>query len=135
MKANELKRELVIWHKLTWEQKKEVSTHPEKYFVNVDIKLQSVGDPSKLSGIPIIQTNGESRILWQPPEFVKVFTKENAAGLLFLDECNMALPSLQSIAFEIALQRKLGEWSLGDDILIQHIQCGAGIVWNIVSIC
>ncbi|MCD6445923.1 hypothetical protein J7L49_03965, partial [Candidatus Bathyarchaeota archaeon] len=52
------------------------------------------------------------------PLFLKILTKPNAKGILFLDEINMAMPSLQSLAFEITLQRKVGEWKIGDGVLI-----------------
>ncbi len=119
-KAKELNKELVIWHELNEHEKMRlINSNLDNYFILVDIKLQSIGDPSKIMGIPII-INGEheQKIVWEPPLFIKVLCKENAYGILFLDEINMALPSLQSLAFEIFLQRKIGEWKLSDNILI-----------------
>jgi len=99
-KARQLKREFLLWHKLREVEKQEILSEVHKYFVLVDIKLQSVGDPSKLTGIPVIVNhNGNTKIIWQPPLFVKLFTQDNSAGVFFLDEINMALPSLQSSAF------------------------------------
>jgi len=49
---------------------------------------------------------------------LKVLTKPEADGVLFLDEINMALPSLQSTCFELLLQKKVGEWVLSKNILI-----------------
>ncbi len=118
-KAKEENRELVLWHTLSEEQKINILKNPEKYFILVDIKLQSVGDPSKISGIPIIiNGDGTHKIVWEPPLFLKVLTSSQAKGVLFLDEINMALPSLQSLAFEITLQRKVGEWKISDNVLI-----------------
>jgi MoxR-like ATPase len=122
-KAKQLNKELVIWHLLTEEQKKELIENREKLknsFIVVDIKLQSVGDISKLTGIPII-VNGnrnDHKIFWELPSFLKVLTKEEANGVLFLDEINMASPSLQSTTFELLLQRKIGEWKINDNILL-----------------
>ena len=123
-KAKELNKELVIWHELNEHEKMRlINSNLDNYFILVDIKLQSIGDPSKIMGIPII-INGEheQKIVWEPPLFIKVLCKENAYGILFLDEINMALPSLQSLCFEIFLQRKIGEWKLSDNVLV----CGAG---------
>jgi len=118
-RAGKEERELLIWHTLNEEEKYKVLNDVEKYFIVVDIKLQSVGDPSKISGIPIIVNgNDEHKVVWQPPLFLKVLTKPNAKGILFLDEINMAMPSLQSLAFEITLQRKVGEWKVSDGVLI-----------------
>jgi MoxR-like ATPase len=122
-KAQEEGRELKIWHELSEEEKKEVFEHPERYFVLVDIKLQSIGDPTKLTGLPLIEEvnteNGKDRsIIWALPLFLKVLSLPNIKGMLFLDEINMALPSLQSTAFELILQKKVGEWKLNDDVFV-----------------
>jgi len=121
-KAKQLNKELLIWHLLTEEQKKELIENKEKLknsFILVDIKLQSIGDISKLTGIPIIVNgNGEHKIIWELPLFLKVLTKEESSGVLFLDEINMASPSLQSTVFEVLLQRKIGEWKLSNNILV-----------------
>ena len=121
-KAKEKGKELVIWHLLNENQKKELIENKEKLrnsFVLVDIKLQSVGDISKLTGIPIIVNgNGEHKIIWELPLFLKVLSQEESDGILFLDEINMASPSLQSTTFELLLQRKIGEWRLNNNVLV-----------------
>jgi len=118
-KAKEMNKELVVWHELTKEQKKDVYDNIDKYFILVDIKLQTIGDPSKLTGIPIIVNgDGNHKVMWEMPFFLKTLAKENATGVLFLDEINMATVSLQSTAFEILLQRKVGEWKISDNVLI-----------------
>lgn len=128
-KAKELGKELKIWHLLSEEEKINILEEledftekklkkSEKYFIFVDIKLQSVGDVSKITGIPVILNHNAhgTKVVWQPPLFVKALTK--CAGCFFLDEINMALPSMQSSSFEIAQQRKVGEWALGEDVMI-----------------
>jgi MoxR-like ATPase len=121
-KANELKKKLIIWHQLSEEEKKrfiEDKKLREESFILVDIKLQSVGDISKISGIPIIVNgNNEHKVFWELPSFLKVLAYPESSGVLFLDEINMASPSLQSISFELLLQRKVGEWKLSDNVLI-----------------
>jgi MoxR-like ATPase len=121
-KAKQLNKELVVWHLLNEEKKKELIENREKLknsFIVVDIKLQSVGDISKLTGIPIIVNgNNEHKVFWELPSFLKVLTKEESSGILFLDEINMASPSLQSTTFELLLQRKIGEWKINDKILL-----------------
>jgi hypothetical protein len=121
-KAKEKGKELIIWHLLTEEQKKELIENKEKLkksFIIVDIKLQSIGDISKITGIPlIVNGNSEHKVIWELPLFLKVLSQEESDGILFLDEINMASPSLQSTAFEIILQKKIGEWKLNDNILV-----------------
>jgi MoxR-like ATPase len=121
-KANELNKKLVIWHQLSEEEKKkfiEDKKLREESFILVDVKLQSVGDISKISGIPIIVNgNNEHKIFWELPSFLKVLSYPESSGILFLDEINMASPSLQSTSFELLLQRKIGEWKLSDNVLI-----------------
>jgi len=120
-KAMELNKKLVIWHQLSEDEKKRLveSESLKDYFIVVDLKLQTIGDISKITGIPIILNNSnEHKVFWELPSFLKVLTKPEADGVLFLDEINMALPSLQSTCFELLLQKKVGEWKLNENILI-----------------
>jgi len=120
-KAMELNKKLVIWHQLSEDEKKRLveSESLKDYFIVVDLKLQTIGDISKITGIPIILNNGnEHKVFWELPSFLKVLTKKEVDGILFLDEINMALPSLQSTCFELLLQKKVGEWKLNENILI-----------------
>jgi MoxR-like ATPase len=121
-KAKQLNKELIVWHLLTENEKKELIENKEKLknsFVLVDIKLQSIGDISKLTGIPlIVNGNSEHKIIWELPLFLKVLSQEESDGILFLDEINMASPSLQSTAFELMLQKKIGEWRLSNNVLV-----------------
>jgi len=120
-KANELGKELIIWHILNENEKKQFveNANLDNYFFLVDIKLQSVGDISKITGIPIIINNNHNhKIFWELPSFLKILSRDKVYGILFLDEINMASPSLQSTCFELLLQKKIGEWKLSDNILI-----------------
>ena len=117
-RAKELNKKLIVWHLLNEEEKKLIYSNIKDYFILVDIKLQTIGDISKLTGVPIIVNNGEQKIFWEPPAFIKVLTNPHAVGVFFLDEINMALPSLQSITFELLLQKKIGEWKISKDVLI-----------------
>jgi len=119
MKANDLGKKFAVWHELTLEEKYEVVNNVKDYFILVDLKLQSIGSPEKISGVPIILNhNTKAKIVWQPPLFVEALSKKEATGVLFLDEFNMALQSLQSLAFEITLQKKIGEWKLSNNVSV-----------------
>jgi len=120
-KSKELNKNLVIWHLLNEEEKKKFveNANLDNYFFLVDIKLQSVGDISKITGIPIIlNNNSEHKVFWELPSFLKILSKDKVYGILFLDEINMASPSLQSTCFELLLQKKIGEWKLSENVLI-----------------
>ena len=117
-KAKDLGKELVIWHELSDEEKKKIFQDPEQYFILVDIKLQTVSEPSYLVGIPLILQNGKQKIIWELPDFVKVLANEKAYGILFLDEINMSNVSLQSLAFEITLQHKVGSHKLSNNVMV-----------------
>lgn len=131
-KAQELGRQLMVWHELPKEAKEQIARDPSRYFILVDLKLQSVGSPEKIVGIPVI-VNGsnEAKIVWEPPLFVKALSHPNAAGVLFLDEINMAAASLQSLAFEIVLQKKVGEYKLSDNVIV--IAAGNDLESNIAA--
>lgn len=71
----------------------------------VDVRLSQLA-PTDLRGLPVPE-NGRSR--WYPPEFLP----EQGRGVLFLDELNMAPPTMQGIAQQLVLDRRGGsEWAL-----------------------
>lgn len=68
----------------------------------VDLRLSQLA-PTDLRGLPVAE-NGLSR--WFPPEFLPT----GGEGILFLDEINMAPPSMQGIAQQLILDRKVGSY-------------------------
>lgn len=90
-----------------------ILNHPEDYYVFVDIKLQQYS-PEEVKGVMILDKNNNVRI--KPPLWAQILSK--ADGLLFLDEITTADPSLAATAFELVLDKKLGEISLRDDVEI-----------------
>lgn len=71
-----------------------------------DIRL-ALMNPVDLRGIPMV-VNGET--VWMPPEFFK--NAENA--ILFFDEFPAAPPAVQAAAYQIVLDRQIGEFRLPD---------------------
>jgi hypothetical protein len=67
----------------------------------VEIRL-SLMDPTDLRGLPMII---DDKVVWMPPAMLP--TMENT--LLFFDELNHAPPSIQSAAFQIILEGRIGE--------------------------
>jgi hypothetical protein len=74
-----------------------------------DVRL-SLLDPTDLRGIPIPQGD---RALWLPPAFLP-----DRAGILFLDEINAAPPLVQASAYQLILNRRIGEYVLPDGVQI-----------------
>jgi MoxR-like ATPase len=71
-----------------------------------DIRL-AMCDPTDLRGIPFYDP--EQRIArWAPPEFLP----KDGHGVIFLDELNAAPPAVQAAAYQLVLDRKLGEYTL-----------------------
>lgn len=73
----------------------------------VDLRLSQLA-PTDLRGLPVPE-NGISR--WFPPEFLP----QSGAGILFLDELNMAPPTMQGMAQQLILDRRVGSYQLPDN--------------------
>ena len=74
----------------------------------IDLRL-ALMDPTDLKGIPFYDKESHSA-LWAPPAFLP----REGEGILFLDELNSAAPSVQSSAYQLILDRKVGEYELPD---------------------
>ena len=75
----------------------------------IDLRL-SLLDPTDLRGIPFFDVNNKSAV-WAKPEFLPD-TNSLAYGILFLDEINSAPPTVQAAAYQLILDRKIGEYTL-----------------------
>lgn len=72
----------------------------------IDLRL-SLLDPTDLKGIPFYERESHSA-LWAPPSFLP----REGEGILFLDELNSAAPAVQASAYQLILDRKVGEYTL-----------------------
>jgi hypothetical protein len=77
----------------------------------VDVRLSQLA-PTDIRGLPVVnrETNTMS---WAPPNFLP--NAESEPGILFLDEFNMASGSLMSIAQQLILDRRVGDYVLPDN--------------------
>ena len=80
----------------------------EKNIGFIDLRL-ALMDPTDLKGIPFYDKESHSA-LWAPPAFLP----KDGEGILFLDELNSAPPSVQSSAYQLILDRRVGEYELPD---------------------
>jgi len=72
----------------------------------IDIRLSQM-EPSDLRGIPF--RNGDS-VEWAPPSILPNAERHGNKGILFLDEITSAPPSVSAAAYQLILDRKLGEY-------------------------
>lgn len=72
----------------------------------IDLRL-ALMDPTDLKGIPFYDKDSHTA-LWAPPAFLP----KDGEGILFLDELNSAAPSVQASAYQLILDRRVGEYEL-----------------------
>ncbi len=72
----------------------------------IDLRL-ALMDPTDLKGIPFYDKEAH-QALWAPPSFLP----REGEGILFLDELNSAPPAVQASAYQLILDRKVGEYTL-----------------------
>ena len=76
----------------------------------IDLRL-SLLDPTDLKGIPFFD-NKNNEAVWALPNFLPKDNK--SCGILFLDEINTAPPSVQAAAYQLVLDRRVGDYELPD---------------------
>lgn len=73
-----------------------------------DVRLNLM-DPVDLKGFPVVRGAGKTQSMaFVPPDFLPTKGK----GILFLDEMNSAPQSVQAAAYQLILNRKLGDYEL-----------------------
>ncbi len=85
---------------------KQIADEKEVGFIDLRLALM---DPTDLKGIPFYDKESHTA-LWAPPAFLP----KDGEGILFLDELNAAPPSVQASAYQLILDRQVGEYRLPD---------------------
>jgi hypothetical protein len=77
----------------------------------IDVRLSQLA-PTDLRGLPVPERteDGAPVSRWYPPEFLP----RHGRGVLFMDELNMAAPSMQGVAQQLILDRRIGNYRLPD---------------------
>jgi MoxR-like ATPase len=78
----------------------------------IDLRLSQI-EFSDLRGIPYIDKNDTlniSNVKWSIPNFLPINSDDNS--ILFLDELNLAHPSIMAAAYQLILDRKIGDYVL-----------------------
>lgn len=71
-----------------------------------DLRLSQL-DPTDLRGLPFFDAEARTAV-WAPPAFLPT----KGRGVLFLDEINAAMPAVQAAAYQLVLDRRIGEYVL-----------------------
>ena len=74
----------------------------------IDIRLSQM-EPSDLRGIPF---RVEGRVDWAIPSILPDAQRHGSAGVLFLDEITSAPPAVSAAAYQLILDRRLGEYQV-----------------------
>jgi len=72
----------------------------------IDLRLSQM-EPTDLRGIPF--RKGEN-VEWSTPAMLPDAVRHGPAGILFLDEINAAPPSVSAAAYQLILDRRLGDY-------------------------
>jgi hypothetical protein len=95
-------------NKLQETTKKEVQVH--------DVRLL-LFNPVDLRGIPVPDADREFA-KWLKPQIFNMDPNPNKLHILFLDEITAAPPTVQASAYQLTLDRKVGEHKLPDNVII-----------------
>lgn len=76
----------------------------------IDIRLSQM-EPTDLRGIPF--RKGDN-VEWSVPAMLPDAARHGEQGILFLDEINAAPPTVSAAAYQLILDRKLGEYTIPD---------------------
>lgn len=78
----------------------------------VDVRISQL-EACDLRGLPNVS---EGKTKWLPPNWLP--TKPDSKGILFFDELNLAVPSIQASSYQLILDRRLGDYRLPPGWLI-----------------
>lgn len=74
----------------------------------IDIRLSQM-EPSDLRGIPF---KNDDIVEWAIPAMLPDINRHGEKGVLFLDEITSAVPSVSAAAYQLILDRRLGEYEV-----------------------
>lgn len=84
----------------------------------IDIRL-SLWEPTDIKGIPYFDAN-QGKMVWGAPAELpdEAFASQYDNIVLFLDEMNSAAPAVQAAAYQLILNRRVGQYKLPDNVVI-----------------
>ena len=86
--------------------------------VMIDFRL-AIRQPTDIMGIPFYNKD-TGTMDWAPPIDLpsEAFAKQYPIVVLFLDELNAAAPAVQAAAYQLVLDRRVGQYRLPDNVVI-----------------
>jgi hypothetical protein len=84
----------------------------------VDLRM-ALMDPTDIKGVPYY-SQGDNTMKWATPSELpsKEFAQEHDIVFLFLDELNSAPPAVQAAAYQLILNRKVGQYTLPENVVL-----------------
>lgn len=84
----------------------------------IDVRL-SLWEPTDIKGIPYYSSN-DNTMQWAPPSELPSMemAKKHKYIILFMDEMNSAAPAVQAAAYQLILNRRVGQYHLPDNVLL-----------------
>ncbi len=79
----------------------------------IDIRLSQM-EPSDLRGIPFRDAENGHKVEWAIPSMLPNAETHGPKGILFLDEITSAVPSVSAAAYQLILDRRLGDYRVPD---------------------
>ena len=80
----------------------------------IDIRLP-LWEPTDIKGIPYYNSK-ENNMVWASP--AELPTDPDSNAIVFLDELNSAAPAVQAAAYQLILNRRVGQYELPDNVVI-----------------
>jgi MoxR-like ATPase len=84
----------------------------------IDVRL-SLWEPTDIKGIPYFDSN-VGKMVWAPPAELpdNAIASQHKKIILFLDEMNSAAPAVQAAAYQLILNRRVGQYVVPDNVYI-----------------
>lgn len=116
--AKQESRQVCEWNRISDKEKLAIFENKakrESVFLYIDLRTSQL-DPSDLRGLP--KLNGREYVEWKPNMLFALLALDGVKGILFFDELNLAPPSVQAAAYQIILDKCIGEIAINPDICI-----------------
>jgi MoxR-like ATPase len=95
---------------------KEIEANTGRTVEITDVRLL-LFNPIDLRGIPTSNAD-KTLAIWLKPQIFQMDPSENVVNILFLDEISAAPQSVQAAAYQITLDRTVGEHRLPDNCIV-----------------
>lgn len=106
-----------------------LAEHVDNWQGVIDLRLSQC-DQTDLRGVPSVE-DGVTK--WNRPSF---FPEEGTSGIFLLDEFSSASPPLQAVAYQLVLDRRVGDYHLPAGWMVAaagNTQSDRGVTFNIAA--